>query len=624
MKISKSFLWLLLDLFIICVVYYASFLIRFEGEINASWYFIFRATLILNILIYLLSFLVCGIYNRLWRYLSLLDVAYQLISIFYGTIVFLLISPLLLKTYAFPRSVILINACLLSLAILISRFLNRFIQEEIVRLFPKKRKKIIIIGAGDAAALLLLDIKKTASDIYQVLGFLDDDHKKIGSTINGVRVISAIDNLADIVRQKHIEEIVIAIPTATREQLDRILAITKTTGLPVKIIPSTREILDTDKVYASQLKPLDLRDLLGRNPASINSEVIASAINNKKILVTGAGGSIGYQLCYQILNFKPSALVLLERDESRLFYAQKKLKEAYSENINIFSILSDITDRKKLEAILSEFRPDVVFHAAAYKHVTLGEANPVSYVFNNIFGTVNLVESCEKYGVGKLVFISTDKAVYPANTMGVTKRICEEFIRSFSRNSKANLIIVRFGNVLGSSGSAIEIFENQIRNGRPITVTSVEIKRFFMTIEEAVILSLEAASIGANAKTFVLDMGQAIKIIDLARNMIFLSGGINPKQIPITITGLRDGDKLEEKLYEDDEDVLKTEYDKLLLLKPRKDSIDYNIFSDWLTRLKGIIENPGPAVAEDLNYMFREILPSFVPYREYLKKIEKL
>lgn len=622
MRITRSIFLFLCDLIIILVSYYFSFIVRFEGKLDPLNLYIFSSTAASALLIYILSFLAFGIYNRLWRYLSLSDVAVQLMSILFGTVIFLLISPLLLKVYSFPRSVILINAVFLSLAALVVRFSYRFIREEIMQIFHDNQRQVLILGAGDAGALLLQDIKKAAGDKYRVVAFLDDDQKKLGKRIYGVKVISTIENLPRIVKKKRIAEIFIAIPSATREELERIFEITGEAGVNTRIIPATREILDSEAVFAAQLKPIDLKDLLDRDPAAIDRDIIRKNICGKKILVTGAGGSIGYELCRQILDYGPRRLMLLELDETRLFNALNRLNERGRDIID--SVMVDIRKQDELERVLLDFRPEIVFHAAAYKHVGLGELNPASYIENNIFGTVNLVSACERLGVKKFIFISSDKAVEPANIMGATKRISEEFIRAFAGGSKTSFLIVRFGNVLGSSGSVIEIFEEQIKSGRTITITAKEAKRFFMTIEEAITLSLETASIGNNAEVYILDMGEPIKVTDLVQHLWFLSKKVNLPQANIVYTGLREGDKLEEKIFEDAEEPIKTHYDKLLLIKNKREPIEYEKFSEWLSRLKDVVDNADTADKEALARMFREIIPNYKTFAEYKKSIEEV
>jgi len=438
------------------------------------------------------------------------------------------------------------------------------------------------VGAGDAGEKILREIKTNREINYDVVGFLDDDPKKIGKTIHGVKILGPISSLPTVVVEKRVQEILVAIPSASPSLLRNIVSMASKLRVPVKSLPGIWELID-GKVTISKIRNVKIEDLLERDVINLDSERIGEYLRGKKVLVTGAGGSIGSEICRQVASYKPRKLILLGRGENSIFNIELELKSIYPK-LDIKSYIADIRDRDRIFYIFSVEKPDIVFHAAAHKHVPLMEENPDEAVFNNVFGTINLMDASKEYGVSKFIFISTDKAVYPSNIMGATKRVGEILIKYYNSHSKTEYIAVRFGNVLGSRGSVLEVFRKQLEKGGPITVTHEDMERYFMTIPEAVGLVLQAGAIGRSGDLFVLDMGKPIKIIDLARNFIELSG-YSLDDIEIKITGLRPGEKLKEDLWEKEEVVERTEHPKILRILA-DNNIDYYSIGEKIKELE--------------------------------------
>jgi len=433
-----------------------------------------------------------------------------------------------------------------------------------------KKINVIIIGAGAAGKILAKNILKNPSLNYNLIGFLDDSPKKLNKEYNHIRVLSKIQDLPRLVKELDISEALISIPSAEGEKIKRIVDICEKSKINFKILPTTYEILKslkTKEAEFKQLRKVKVEDLLRRKPTLINLNSILSVIRNKTVLVTGAGGSIGSELAKQILELSPKRVLLLENCENNLFYLLEELKR---ENKSSFiPILLDIKNKKKLERVLSEYKPDIIFHTAAYKHVPLMEDFPDEAIINNIIGSRNLIGLADKYNCKKFVFLSTDKAVNPANVMGATKRIIEMLVQSKNKKSKTKFISVRFGNVLGSKGSLIPLLQQQIEEGGPITITHPKMLRYFMTIPEAAQLVIQATSLGKGGEIFVLDMGKPIKIIDLAKEVIELSGYRPGIDIKIKIVGIRPGEKLNEELLTKKEKLNLTKNKRIFITKTK-------------------------------------------------------
>lgn len=429
-----------------------------------------------------------------------------------------------------------------------------------------KRKRMLIVGAGSSATIVMRDMLNNDNLNYQVVGYVDDDPAKRRTRINGAKVLGTRDDIVKLCREKGVDEILIALPSASMQERKKIIEICNETGCKVKILPSIDQIIDQGEMY-SKIRNVEIEDLLAREPIKLNNTEIDEYIKNRTILVTGGGGSIGSELCRQIMRFNPKKLVILDIYENNAYDLQMELNRKYPEN-KPDVVIASVRDMGRLEDLFEEYKPYIVFHAAAHKHVPLMEDSPGEAIKNNVFGTLNVAKCADKYGAKKFVMISTDKAVNPTNVMGATKRICEMIVQNMQLYSKTEFVAVRFGNVLGSNGSVIPLFKRQIENGGPVTVTDKNITRFFMTIPEAAQLVLQAASYAKGGEIFVLDMGEPVKIYDLAKNLIRLSGYTPDVDIKIEFCGLRPGEKLYEELLMNEEGLTNTEHSKIFIGKP--------------------------------------------------------
>ncbi|MCS7201944.1 MAG: polysaccharide biosynthesis protein [Dictyoglomus sp.] len=584
---KNSMLHVLLDTLTFSLTLIFSFFIRFEFSLPSQYWSIIPFVLFREIPIFLILYLFTfKLHNSLWEYFSLEGLKDLTLTITLEKLLFYL-SYLLFPINGLPRSTIVISYILTLLALFSFRAITRWTYERgrfknSSLSFPSKR--VLLIGAGDAGEKILREIKTHKDLNYNVVGFLDDDPKKIGKNIHGVKVLGPIASLPQIALEKRIQEIIIAIPSAPPSLIRNIVSMTSKLKIPVKILPGIWELID-GRVSVSKIRNVKIEDLLERDVINLDSVKIKYYIEGRKILVTGAGGSIGAEICRQVSEYNPKAIILLGRGENSIFNIELELKSNFP-NIQLKSYIADIRDKDRIFHIFSQEKPDIVFHSAAHKHVPLMEENPDEAVFNNIFGTINIIESSISFGVKKFIFISTDKAVYPVSIMGATKRIGEILIQCYNKNSETELIGVRFGNVLGSRGSVLEVFKKQLEKGGPITITHPEMERYFMTIPEAVGLVLQAGAIGRSGDLFVLDMGKPVRIMDLAKNFIELSG-YSLEDIKIEVTGLRSGEKLKEELWEREEIIERTEHPKIFRIVSN-DHIDSYIFREKLKKLEKV------------------------------------
>jgi FlaA1/EpsC-like NDP-sugar epimerase len=445
------------------------------------------------------------------------------------------------------------------------RMVTRLYYEEFRTIEAGRLKRFLIVGAGNAGEALLREIHRMPIVQYEVVGFIDDDPTKQGIDIHGIPVLGAVEQLPKICADRNIEEIAIAMPSATHQQLRRVIQVCEGTKIRFRTVPSITDIA-AGKYRVSQIRDVDINDLLGREAVQLDLDLIERFAKDKIILVTGAGGSIGSEMCRQLCNFNPKLLLLVEQAENPLFYIEQELRQKFPA-VSMKTLICDITDRTRVRGIFEKYKPQVVIHAAAHKHVPLMELNPGEAVKNNVIGTQNVADAADQFGTTSLVMISTDKAVNPTSIMGSSKRIAEMYIQDLSRTSKTHFVTVRFGNVLGSDGSVVPIFKKQIAQGGPVTITHPEMKRYFMTIPEASQLVLQAASMGKGGEIFVLDMGEPVKIVDLARELITLSGFRPGEDIEMVFTGPRPGEKLFEELSIEGEDMLRTSHPKILIWK---------------------------------------------------------
>jgi len=428
------------------------------------------------------------------------------------------------------------------------------LSKEILHSDRDKGKRILIVGAGDAGESIIREMNKNGNLNYNPVGLIDDDPKKNGQRLHGVKVLGNREAIPEVVKTYSIDEIVISIPSASNAEIKDIIEYCIKSGAKFKTIPALSELMD-DKVSVSQIRDVQMEDLLGRDPVEIDLERIKDEFMGKRVLVTGGGGSIGRELCKQISRYNPEKLILFDHNENSVFYTHRELSTEFP-NLDCVPVVADVSDKKLTSQILETYQPQIIFHAAAHKHVPLMQVNVAEVVRNNVLGTKTISDLAIHNNVDKFIFISTDKAVNPTNFMGATKRFGEQYVQSLNETNHTKFMSVRFGNVIGSTGSVARLFKEQIQLGRPVTVTHPKISRFLMTIPEAVQLILEAASIGHGGEIFVLDMGEPIKIMDLARTMIRLSGYEPDKDIPIIITGLRAGEKMEEELFDRNSETL--------------------------------------------------------------------
>ncbi|BDR76435.1 polysaccharide biosynthesis protein [Clostridium tetani] len=577
---NKSKKLIVYDIILLVLALYLSLLLRLDFIISNEYMEFFKYAVVPVILITLFFNKMFKLYDSIWKYASIEELISIIYSLSLSNVVIILynyfVTYKLLETkyMRFPYAAHIIF-WILSVAFLGgTRFLYRVVGEiQSDKICNKKKNKLLIIGAGDAAALLIKEIKKNTNLNYEIIGLIDDNEEKIGKTINGIKVIGSRRDIINISEEKKIEEIILAIPSVDAGTKREIINICKNTKAKLKTLPGIYEIID-GKVSISKIRDVSIEDLLGREEVKLNNDDINKYIKDKVVLVTGGGGSIGSELCRQITKFKPRKLLILDIYENNAYDLQMELNYS-NPNLDKEVIIASIREEERLREIFEKYKPEVVFHAAAHKHVPLMENNPAEAVKNNIIGTYNLVKCCHEYKVKKFVQISTDKAVNPTNIMGATKRFCEIMIQAFDTVSETEYVAVRFGNVLGSNGSVIPLFKKQIAHGGPVTVTHPEINRYFMTIPEASQLVIQAGGMAKGGEIFVLDMGEPVKINDLARDLIRLSGYEPDIDIRIKYTGLRPGEKLYEELLMDEIALTNTEHDKIYVEKPTENSMKF-------------------------------------------------
>ncbi|MCI8630999.1 MAG: polysaccharide biosynthesis protein [Firmicutes bacterium] len=572
------------DFLIVNFSYIFALLLRFEFEVNSNQfnqYFTVYADNILPLTIAaIIAFALVGIYTSIWRYagseeLVKIGIGAVLASIF-GLTFISIARPMTIL----PRSVYIISAMMMFVLIACSRYMYRFIRNlknpgsvnNILLSVGKKDiigsglTKVMVIGAGDAGASMIKEIKQHPEYSKKVVAAIDDDPNKLGKRIAGVKIVGSRSKIKTIARKKGIDEIIVAIPSANHKEIQNILNECNRTKCKIKVLPSLIDLINGD-VSVSHLRDVEIEDLLGRDPVKVNLREISGYLEEKIVLVTGGGGSIGSELCRQIARFRPRRLIAMDIYENTVFELANEMKAKYPQ-LEFEVVIGSVRSKERVHEVFEKYKPHVVFHAAAHKHVPLMENNPKEAIMNNIIGTKNLIDMSDEYSVSKFVMISTDKAVNPTNVMGATKRAGEMMLQEKSTHSRTSYTAVRFGNVLGSNGSVIPLFRKQIENGGPVTVTHPDITRYFMTIPEAVQLVIQAGAMADGGEIFVLDMGEPVKIMDLAENIIRLSGYVPRVDIDIEITGLRPGEKLYEELLLDEESVKKTAHQKIYVEHP--------------------------------------------------------
>ncbi|MCS6295225.1 MAG: polysaccharide biosynthesis protein [Nitrospira sp.] len=560
---------------------WVAFLLRFDEDIPAGQWDLFAAMLPLLLVIRAITFYPFRLHDGLWRYTSLWDVRDLALSVGVSTLLFAGTVRFGMGLWSYPSSVFVIDALVLLCLLTGLRLVPRLVRE--MRLREPGLKRVLIIGAGDAGAMIVREMRNNPSYGYSPIGFVDDNPKKIGHRIHGVTVLGSRDNLTRIVAEQNPNVVLVAIPSAAPAETRAVVKALESFNLPIQTLPTLRDLLQC-RVEVSQIRNLSIEDLLDRVPVDLATEPLRRLIYGERILITGAGGSIGSELCRQVARLSPAALVVLDRYEHGLFAVANELSTAGQ--TCIVPVIGDVTDVAQMNRLFAEHRPTLVFHAAAHKHVPLMEGNPCEAVLNNVGGTRIVAEAAHRHEVDRFILISTDKAVNPVSVMGASKGVAELFIQDLSRSSRTIFTTVRFGNVLGSNGSVIPLFLNQIKVGGPVTITDSGMRRYFMLIGEAVQLVLHAACLARGGDLFVLEMGEQIRVVDMARNLIRLSGLVPDKDIALTYLGCRPGEKLVEELIARHETVEPTTVPKILCVRADP-ARDLSQVPGLVTRLEG-------------------------------------
>jgi hypothetical protein len=545
-------------------------------------------------------------YHSLWQYASIAELYKIVEACVVAELAHLCVTSFM--GWMLPRSCYFTSGVFLIVAMSASRFMYRLLRQLINEYrHTSEQLKIMIIGAGEATSVLMREISNSRYlDNSKVVCIIDDDLGKVGKYIRGVKIVGTRDHIKEYARYYDIDEIIFAIPSASTKDKREILNICKETSCNLKILPGVYQMVDGE-INIKDLRNVDVLDLLGRDPVKVDIESIMGYVKDKTVLVTGGGGSIGSELCRQLVSHKPKCLVIFDIYENNAYDIQQELKIKYPD-ANVVTLIGSIRNTSRLESIFEQYKPDIVYHAAAHKHVPLMEVSPNEAIKNNVVGTWNVAKMADKYGVKKFVMISTDKAVNPTNVMGATKRICEMIIQSFNEKSKTDFVAVRFGNVLGSNGSVIPLFKRQIEAGGPVTVTHPDIIRYFMTIPEAVSLVLQAGAYAKGGEIFILDMGEPVKIDDLAKNLIRLSGYTLGVDMEIKYTGLRPGEKLYEELLMNEEGMQDT--DNKLIHIGRPIEFDKEHFYEKLEELKEMAYAEDSA---DIRKKIMEVVDTYHP-----------
>ena len=623
---NKNFFIILgIDIILLASSLYIAHLVRFDFQIPMQHLHLFYWILPFILVTKIVIFFYFDLYRGMWRFTSIADLLSIIKASTISTLIivfFILFSPS--RFLGFPRSVFVIDWCLTILLVAGFRLVirvyfvhlnqNESWQDAAIAfwglLLRKKTEKrsLLIVGAGNCGEKLYREIRDNATLHYDVVGFVDDDPAKIGRKIHGLPVLGPIKNIGMASKKMRADELLIAVPSANSQQMRAIVDHCDKCGVTFKTIPGMGELIN-GKVSVTAIREVAYRDLLGREVINLEENLIGEYIRGKSVLVTGAGGSIGSELCRQICRFKPQRIALYERAESALYEIDLEIRQNFSDT-DVLTQLADTRDRKQLENAFQASMPQVVFHAAAYKHVPILEMQPWKAIKNNIQGTRNLVDFADRFDVERFVFVSTDKAVRPTNIMGASKRVAEMLVQGQNgcHTSNTRFMIVRFGNVVGSVGSVVRIFQKQIKNGGPVTVTHPDVTRFFMTIPEACQLILQAGAMGNGGEIYILEMGTPIKIDDMARDLIRLSGFKPDVDIKIKYIGLRPGEKLYEELITDGEDIIPTRHEKIMALQGAECNLQM-----LNGKIDELLQLSGQQAANDIKIKLKQIVPEYRP-----------
>ena len=549
-------------------------------------------------------FMKSGCYSSLWRYAG----DEEILSIIMSSVIYTMISIIVHKILGYNYSILfyLVYGIFIAASTIGVRLCYRSGRRLANRGYIEEESRVLLVGAGTAGHVVINEIKRNPQMKKKIVGLLDDDINKVGRRIHNIKILGTTDDVQEIVNQHHIDEIIITMANVSKEEKKAIIEKCQQTKCKLKTLPGMYEIID-GKVDIKKIRDVEIEDLLGREPIKTNLKEISDYVENKVVLVTGGGGSIGSELCRQIATFNPKHLIIVDNYENNAYAIQQELIRKYGNTLNLSTIIASIREEVRMEEIFKEYRPEVVFHAAAHKHVPLMENAPSEAIKNNIFGTYKVASLADKYKVKRFVLISTDKAVNPTNIMGATKRAAEMIIQTLNEKSDTEFVAVRFGNVLGSNGSVIPLFKKQIAEGGPVTITHPDIIRYFMTIPEAVGLVIQAGAMAKGGEIFILDMGEPVKIVDLANNLIKLSGFEPGEDIKIEFTGLRPGEKLYEELLMSEEGLTSTDNKKIFIGKPV--DFDVNKVKQHLEVLSKIVENEN---VELIDSVMREFVTTYI------------
>lgn len=610
LKTHRKLLLFLCDFCLWNVSYYISFVVNKSSFVLKGWEEPFMLGLLFINVIFTAVFLCFKLYDKMWRYADIEDFFYAAIASLTANLVFMSFTMIIgtdENRLNYGARIYIIMSLLSTFLTFIFRLvyrLNKIIERK--NTSNKNRRRLMIVGGGEGAATVLSELAKSPENEYVPICLVDDDPEKIGRRIGGVKIEGSTYDIPEICEREDIEVILFTISQINLADKKRILDICAKTHLEVKIIPNVYGLIKDGASVTSKIRQVEVEDLLGREPVVFDTEKYGAYITGQTVLVTGGGGSIGSELCRQIAKLSPKKLIILDIYENNAYEIQQELIRQYHKKLNLDTQIASVRDKRKLDYLFSQNKIDVIFHAAAHKHVPLMETTPEEAVKNNVFGTLNLVLLADKYHVKKFVQISTDKAVNPTNIMGATKRICEMIVQTMDKKSETKFVAVRFGNVLGSNGSVIPLFKEQIQEGGPVTVTHPDIIRFFMTIPEAVSLVLTAGGLAKGGEIFILDMGEPVKILTLAENLIRLSGFKPYEDIPIEFTGLRPGEKLYEEILLNEEGMKKTANKKIFIGKPIE--LDVEKFNEKLVELKkAALKND----KNGIDKLISEIVPTF-------------
>ncbi len=601
-----------LDALIVTVAVIFAYLLRFEFQIQPQYRALLPYVIISHIILILIAFNRFKMYRRVWQYASVGELVSLVKAATVSEVVFYVFHSTVQSYFPkliVPRSIYLLSWAFIILGVGGLRFAWRIFRDSYLTLnLRSDRRRTLIIGAGQAGVLIAKELKQSPdSELYPV-AFIDDGRTKWNLEVLGLPVLGGRAQIPEVVSEYRIQNIVIAIPSASRTEIANIIDICKTTKAKIKILPRVSDLI-SGNISVNMIREVSLEDLLGRDPVRVDLEGIADYLTGRVVLVTGAGGSIGAEICRQVCPFGPQKLLLLGHGENSLYDIELELARSFP-GVLLETIIADIQDRQRIREVFDTYRPSVVFHAAAHKHVPLMERNPVEAVKNNIIGTKNMAECAHEYNALRFVLISTDKAVNPTSVMGATKRVSEMFVQGMARVSQTKFVAVRFGNVLGSRGSVIPLFQQQIQQGGPVTVTHLNMVRYFMTIPEAVQLVIQTGALARGGEIFILDMGQPVRIVDLARDLIRLSGLAPDEDIKIIYTGIRPGEKLYEEILTSEEGISATRHNRIFIGKPSDPEMDQLQF--MIRKLEQVIARKDVTnQAKEIRDLLRQIIPSF-------------